>query len=77
MPPAAVPLDEDSLIDISHESLIRNWERLKEWVDEESQSAQIYRRLAETAVLHERGHAGLWRDPDLQLALDWRENEPT
>jgi WD40 repeat protein len=42
-------------------------------VDEESQSAQIYTRLAETAVLHERGQAGLWRDPDLQLALDWRE----
>ena len=73
MPPASVPLDEESLIDISHESLIRNWQRLKEWVDEESQSAQIYQRLAETAVLHERGRAGLWRDPDLQLALDWRE----
>jgi len=78
MPPAALPLDEDSLIDISHESLIRNWERLKGWVDEESQSAQIYTRLAETAVLHERGQAGLWRDPDLQLALDWRERtKPT
>ncbi len=73
MPPAAVPLDEESLIDISHESLIRNWQRLKDWVDEESQSAQIYSRLAETAVLYERGQAGLWRDPDLQLALDWRE----
>jgi WD40 repeat protein/flagellar biosynthesis GTPase FlhF len=73
MPPAAVQLDEESLIDISHESLIRNWQRLKGWVDEESQSAQIYQRLAETAVLHERGQAGLWRDPDLQLALDWRE----
>ncbi|HKG12347.1 MAG TPA: hypothetical protein VKB12_03380, partial [Pyrinomonadaceae bacterium] len=73
MPPAAAALDGESLIDISHESLIRNWERLKGWVDEESQSAQIYTRLAETAVLHGRGQAGLWRDPDLQLALDWRE----
>jgi WD40 repeat protein/energy-coupling factor transporter ATP-binding protein EcfA2 len=73
MPPASVPLDEESLIDISHESLIRNWKRLREWVDDESQSAQIYTRLAETAVLHERNRAGLWRDPDLQLALDWRE----
>ncbi|HEX6185160.1 MAG TPA: hypothetical protein VFZ44_14845 [Pyrinomonadaceae bacterium] len=73
MPPSPVPLDEETLIDISHESLIRNWQRLKEWVDEESLSAQTYTRLAETAVLHERKQAGLWRDPDLQVALDWRE----
>src|ERR1051325_1703288 len=77
MPPAPVPIDEDSLIDISHESLIRNWQRLKDWVSEEALSAQIYRRLAETAALYERGEAGLWRDPDLQIALNWREtNHP-
>jgi WD40 repeat protein/energy-coupling factor transporter ATP-binding protein EcfA2 len=68
-----VHLDRESLIDISHESLIRNWERLKTWVDEESRSARIYRRLAETAVLHKEGGAGLWRDPDLGVALTWRE----
>ena len=27
----------------------------------------------QTAVLHGEGGAGLWRDPDLQIALDWRE----
>jgi len=68
-----VHLNGESLIDISHESLIRNWERLKLWVDEESRSARIYRRLAETAVLHKEGTAGLWGDPDLQIALTWRE----
>ena len=70
---APVHLDRESLIDISHESLIRNWDRLKTWVDEESRSARIYRRLAETAVLHREGGAGLWRDPDLGVALTWRE----
>jgi energy-coupling factor transporter ATP-binding protein EcfA2 len=70
---APVHLNRESLIDISHESLIRNWERLKIWVDEESRSARIYRRLAETAVLHNEGGAGLWRDPDLGVALTWRE----
>jgi len=63
---APVNLNFGSLIDISHESLIRNWDRLKTWVDEESRTARIYRRLAETAVLHREGGAGLWRDPDLQ-----------
>lgn len=73
MPPSGAALTGVSLIDISHESLIRNWKRLKEWVEQESRSARIYRRLAETAVLYSEGGAGLWRDPDLQIALTWRE----
>jgi tetratricopeptide (TPR) repeat protein len=77
MPPASVPLNADSLIDISHESLIRGWERLRKWVDEEARSAQIYRRIAQTAVLYEEGGAGLWHDPDLAVALRWRDvNRP-
>ncbi len=73
MPPVDVALDADALIDISHESLIRGWQRLKDWVDEESRSAQIYRRLGETTALYKVGKAGLWRDPDLLVALTWRE----
>src|SRR5204863_982732 len=75
MPPASVELSSESLIDISHESLIRGWERLKDWVDEEVRSARTYRRLAETAVLNKTRGAGLWRDPDLQIALTWREKD--
>jgi hypothetical protein len=46
-------------------------------VDEESQSARIYKRLAETAVLHRAGEEALLMDPALQVALDWREkNRP-
>jgi len=74
MPPAETPLGPDSLIDISHESLIRNWNKLKEWVDVEARSARIYMRLAETSALNKKGEAGLWKDPDLQLALNWRED---
>ncbi len=77
MPPTNIALGPDSLIDISHESLIRGWERLRKWVEEEARSAQIYRRLAETAALHKEGSAGLWHDPDLALALRWRDtNRP-
>src|SRR5215475_3801776 len=73
MPPAGEALEADTVIDISHESLMRVWERLQAWVEEEAESARMYRRLAETAELHEAGKANLWRDPDLQLALDWRD----
>jgi tetratricopeptide (TPR) repeat protein/energy-coupling factor transporter ATP-binding protein EcfA2 len=69
--------DEKALVDISHESLIRNWDQLKKWVHEEARSAWIYRRIAEAAILNKKEEAGLWRDPDLRLALDWREqNQP-
>jgi tetratricopeptide (TPR) repeat protein len=73
MPPAGTPLQADSVIDISHESLIRNWQRLKDWVNEEATSVRIYRRVAETAVLHREGSEGLMQDPALAFALDWRE----
>jgi hypothetical protein len=78
MPPAGVELQPDTVIDISHESLIRNWLRLKDWVNEEAQSARIYRRLAEAAVLHREGSEGLLQDPALQIARDWHQHaKPT
>ena len=73
MPSVDVELSTDSLIDISHESLIRNWHQLKTWVDEEAQSAATYKRLAERAELAKQGKEELLRDPALQLALDWQE----
>jgi hypothetical protein len=75
MPPAEIDLAADTVIDISHESLMRVWENLGRWVDDEAQSARIYRRLAETAQLHADDRAGLYHDPDLQIALSWQENE--
>ena len=55
MPAQSVALNPDSVIDISHESLIRGWRRMRQWVEEEAESARVYRRLADTASLHRRG----------------------
>ncbi|MCI0696726.1 WD40 domain-containing protein [candidate division KSB1 bacterium] len=66
---------DDPLVDISHESLIRQWEILTYWVDKEAESAKIYRRLAETAELHIAGKAGLYQEVDLQVALDWKKKQ--
>jgi WD40 repeat protein/energy-coupling factor transporter ATP-binding protein EcfA2 len=77
MPPVSVTLNGNSVLDISHESLTRIWQKLKDWVEEEAQSARIYRRLAETLALHREDKAGLLRDPELTIALNWRErNKP-
>jgi WD40 repeat protein len=73
MPLAGEALKADTVIDLSHESLMRVWRRLGKWADEEVQSAQTYRRLADTADRYVAGNAGLWRDPELQLTLNWRE----
>jgi WD40 repeat protein len=52
--------------------------RLKNWVDDESEAVQMYLRLAEAAGQYQVGKAGLWRPPDLQLALNWQaKHKPT
>ena len=77
MPAGETEIKTRTIIDISHESLMRAWRTLRNWVDEEAQSAKIYRRLADTATLYHEDKAGLYRDPDLQISLSWREeNRP-
>ena len=75
MPPAAIALNDSSILDISHESLMRVWERLSQWADEEAHAGQLYINLAQAAQRHEEGKVALWRDPELQFALTWREKE--
>jgi WD40 repeat protein len=71
-------LQSRAMIDISHESLMRIWTRLKNWVDDEAEAVQMYLRLAEAAAMYQVGKAGLWRPPDLQLALNWQtKHKPT
>lgn len=75
MPPHTVKLDGESLIELSHESLMRIWTRLNSWVDEEFESAQMYKRLSDAAAMYQIGRTGLWRPPDLQLALNWQKKQ--
>ena len=70
-----VPLNDESVIDLAHESLIRLWGRLKEWVDDEASSVRMYKRLSEASAMYQQGKAALLKNPDLQLAIDWREKQ--
>ena len=74
-PGEGVTIDSDTVIDISHESLMRIWDKLKSWVDEEFSSVQMYLRLAEASSQYQVGKTGLWRPPDLQLALNWKKTQ--
>ena len=75
MPAANVPLHSDSMIELSHESLMRIWVKLEGWVNDEFESASMYKRLSEAASMYQIGKTGLWRPPDLQLALNWQKKQ--
>lgn len=77
-PQYGIKLEGSSIIDISHESIMRIWNRLKNWVNDEADAVQMYKRLAEAADMFQQGKTSLWRPPDLQLALNWRsKHNPT
>ena len=73
MPPSATELTSSAIVDLSHESLMRCWTRLIAWATEERAAADFYLRASRGAVRYAAGTAGLWRDPELQLAEQWRE----
>jgi len=54
MPPAGTQLEPQTVIDISHESLIRQWDRLREWAEKEARFTKIRRRL--------KGAADEWQE---------------
>lgn len=47
-------------------------------VHEEAYSKQIYLRLSEASAMYQKGKTGLYRPPELQMAIDWRNHfKPT
>ena len=77
-PDYKVKLEDDTIIDLSHESLIHLWDLLRKWVDEEAASVEMYLNLSEASAMYQQGKAGLLKQPELQLAINWRElNKPS
>lgn len=72
MPPPRIALNPDSILDISHESLIRQWQRLQRWVAEEGEKSAMYLRLIDASQRHLDAHGELWHGTDLALALEWQ-----
>ncbi len=65
-------LTPDSTLDISHESLIRNWDTLKAWIKTEMKSAADYAWVLQAAERWQAG-GGLFSGPDLRIALAWKQ----
>lgn len=62
---------DDSIIDISHESLIRQWKTLNKWVDEEAESSQLFIRLCQSYEQYKKKEKDLLTGSELQLLSQW------
>ncbi|MEM9534475.1 MAG: SH3 domain-containing protein [Cyanobacteria bacterium P01_E01_bin.45] len=74
-PPPPHPLHRDTVLDISHESLMRTWGRLTDWIDREQESVRHYQQLVDRAARYRAGTEELLQDPELSLALHWRQTQ--
>ncbi len=62
--------------EVAHEALIREWDRLRQWLDEDREGLLLHRRLSEAEGDWERmGRelGGLYRGARLSQAVEWAE----
>ena len=64
-------LTQDSVIDISHEALIRQWGRLERWVVDEAERADAYKEWRSREAQHGAKRTGPLAGADLARALEW------
>ncbi len=62
-------------VEVAHEALLREWPRLRDWLDEDAQGRSVHRHLAGAArEWDERGRdpGDVYRGARLAMALEWR-----
>lgn len=68
-------LTSDTLIDISHESLIRQWSTLSQWLQNEARAGANWRRLLLAADRYAAGESDLLTGLELATLQQWWEVE--
>ena len=71
-PSQEVPLTDNPIVDISHESLIRQWPKLGEWMKAEAESVEMLERIVEAARLNRANEGSLWSGRTLVRAREWQ-----
>jgi len=74
-PPPEEPLGPDTIIDISHESLIRQWSLLSDWLLNEARGAAVIRRVAESQSRYASGEGELLSGLDLANIRSWWDTD--
>ncbi|KPK92042.1 MAG: hypothetical protein AMJ88_11890 [Anaerolineae bacterium SM23_ 63] len=65
-------------VEVAHEALIREWPRLRAWLDEDREGLRIHRHLTEAAQAWEaleRDPGELYRSGRLIQAMEWNEEQ--
>jgi hypothetical protein len=65
-------LDAATVVDINHESLIRQWRRLSIWLVTEARAARQWRRLLDHLEMRKLDQTGLLRGRELSVFVGWR-----
>jgi energy-coupling factor transporter ATP-binding protein EcfA2 len=73
-PPITIPLTPYTVVDLSHESLGRQWRRLREWARDEYKAGETYKQLLSKAEEWRR-YGELLQGMELELFLQWRDRE--
>ena len=71
---------DQGTVELAHEALIREWPRLRAWIDDEREALSIRRHLTEAAAAWEqlgRDPSELYSGPRLVALLDWLKTRPT
>ena len=64
-----------AVIDIKNDQFIPNWPRLVDWIKEERDSQDLYKKLSEKSILFDKGLTDYLKTPDLDIALTWYEEQ--
>ncbi len=73
------PTTREPTVEVAHEALIRQWPRLRTWLDEDRDTLRVQRHLADAAhAWHQRGRdaAELYRGARLAAAREWADANP-
>jgi WD40 repeat protein/DNA-binding SARP family transcriptional activator len=70
----------EGTVEVAHEALLREWPRLRTWLDEDVQGRRLHRQLSDAARAWDadaRDAGGLYRGARLASALEWAsDHEP-
>ena len=71
MPPSNTPLYPELVMDISHESLMRQWSRLRDWVKDEAENTTMVTTLVSSQKRKEEGKKEYLEGKELRIISDW------
>ncbi|WP_168211166.1 nSTAND1 domain-containing NTPase [Actinosynnema sp. ALI-1.44] len=72
-------VQSDKGVEITHETLINAWPRLRTWLDEDRQALRVHRELTDAAAVWRDNHRDpgtLLRGTRLAVIKDWARNVP-